>query len=286
VDPERDGLTPADVEQFIEEGFVGVRAAVPPEVVEAGQAVLWRDLDTSPESGATWSEPVRRLLPSDPRPFAAAFKRPRLRTCFDQVVGAGRWMGRPDVGVFVVRFPHARQPDDTGWHLDASFPPADASQPGGPGADYSRWRVNVASRHRALLILFLYSDVGPDDAPTRIRVGSHLDVPSILAPAGDAGMTAVDASLLAAKVAGRPTALATGAAGDVYLCHPFLLHAAQPVRGTRPRLMSQPPLVPRHPLRLERSDGDYSAVETAIRRGLHAAHGRDGPRRSGGRWVD
>ena len=48
--------------------------------------------------------------------------------------------------------------------------------------------VNLSSRERALLMLFLFSDVGPDDAPTRIRVGSHLDVPRVLEPAGEAGL--------------------------------------------------------------------------------------------------
>jgi hypothetical protein len=47
----------------------------------------------------------------------------------------------------------------------------------------------VRSDDRALLMLFLFSDVGPDDAPTRIRVGSHLLLPLLLAPAGDAGLT-------------------------------------------------------------------------------------------------
>ena len=39
-------------------------------------------------------------------------------------------------------------------------------------------------------------------------------------------------------------ALTTGAAGTVYLCHPFIVHAAQPHDGTEPRFMAQPPLVP------------------------------------------
>jgi hypothetical protein len=38
-----------------------------------------------------------------------------------------------------------------------------------------------------LLMLFLFSDVGIDDAPTRIRVGSHMDVARFLAPAGEDG---------------------------------------------------------------------------------------------------
>jgi hypothetical protein len=36
----------------------------------------------------------------------------------------------------------------------------------------------------------------------------------------------------------RDIALATGEAGTVYLCRPFLIHAAQKHRGTTPRFMS------------------------------------------------
>ena len=43
---------------------------------------------------------------------------------------------------------------------------------------------------------------------------------------------------------------------------------AQPHHGTRPRFMAQPALLPREPLRLERTDGNYSPVETAIRRAI------------------
>jgi hypothetical protein len=63
-------------------------------------------------------------------------------------------------------------------------------------------------------------------------------------------------------------ALATGPAGTVYLCHPFLIHAAQPHRGSTPRFMAQPPLYPAEPVTLERPDGAYSPVELAIRKGL------------------
>ena len=111
----------------------------------------------------------------------------------------------------------------------------------------------------------LFSDVGEDDAPTRIRVGSHFDIARLLAPAGEAGMAHLQLTDVGAK---RDTALATGEAGTVYLCHPFLIHAAQRHRGTTPRFMSQPPLAPATPLRLERADGTYSPVEVAIREAL------------------
>jgi hypothetical protein len=127
------------------------------------------------------------------------------------------------------------------------------------------WRANVNSKGRALLMLFLFSDIGADDAPTRIRVGSHIDVARQLAPAGEAGLTLRE--LVAGDFGGsaqREEALAVGEAGTVYLCHPFLVHAAQAHRGTTPRFMAQPPLLPREPISLDRVDGDYSPVEQAI----------------------
>ena len=41
---------------------------------------------------------------------------------------------------------------------------------------------------------------------------------------------------------------ATGSPGTVYLCHPFLVHAAQRHRGSRVKFMAQPPLLPAKPL--------------------------------------
>ncbi len=73
-----------------------------------------------------------------------------------------------------------------------------------------------------------------------------------------------------AETAGCPEVSATGEAGTVYLCHPHLVHAAQPHRGQHPRFLAQPPLLPREPLNLNRSDSDYSAVELAIRDALNA----------------
>jgi hypothetical protein len=62
-----------------------------------------------------------------------------------------------------------------------------------------------------------------------------------------------------------PETTATGPAGTVYLCHPFLVHAAQRHRGTEPRFMAQPPLYPARPYDVV-SGG--SPVEVAIRDAL------------------
>jgi hypothetical protein len=122
-------------------------------------------------------------------------------------------------------------------------------------------------------MLCLFSDVGEPDAPTRIRVASHLDVARILAPAGEYGLSLRDlaAEETFAKTAALGEVLATGDAGTVYLCHPFLVHAAQPHRGSRPRFLAQPPLSQDEPLLLDRKDAAYSPVEQAIRIALQAA---------------
>ncbi len=172
-------LSSADVEAFIEQGFVRLDEAFPSALADQARDILWRDTGCDPDDPSTWTRPVVRLgLYSQP-PFVAAANTDALKRAFDQLVGPGRWLPRGNVGTFPVRFPSSEDPGDTGWHVDASF--------GTENPDFLSWRVNVHSKGRALLMLFLFSDVGPDDAPTRIRVGSHLDIARMLAPAGEEG---------------------------------------------------------------------------------------------------
>ena len=138
-----------------------------------------------------------------------------------------------------MRFPADEDTGDTGWHVDSSFPSPD-SDPN----DYSTWRINIHSRDRALLMLSLFSDVDEQSAPIRIRSGSHLEVARILALAGAEGLTGFDLSAKLSVTANCPEVTATEEAGTVYLCHPFLVHAAQTNRGSQPRFMTQPPLYP------------------------------------------
>jgi len=255
-------LIPAEIAMFIEDGFVAIDEAFSKAVADEAREILWRDTGCRPDDPSTWTKPVIRLGFYSQPPFVAAANTDTLRRAFDQLVGPYRWAPRGNLGTFPIRFPSADDPGDTGWHVDASF--------GTENPDFLSWRVNIHSRGRALLMLFLFSDVGPDDAPTRVRAGSHLDVARILAPAGEAGRTLGE---LAAngfdETAHRPEKLATGTAGTVYLCHPFLVHAAQPHRGTRPRFMAQPPLLPSSG-RLEpfREAGYFSPVEAAIKAAL------------------
>jgi hypothetical protein len=55
---------------------------------------------------------------------------------------------------------------------------------------------------------------------------------------------------------------ATGRAGDVALCHSFLVDTAQPHLV---RCAAQPPIVLKEPVALDRLDGDHSQIERAVR---------------------
>jgi hypothetical protein len=256
-------LTAQQIEQFINDGFVYLPGAFPRSLADECRAFLWRETGLDPDRPATWTSPVIRLGGYGGDLFRSTATLPALHEAFDQLVGAGRWVPRDGLGTFPVRFPHPDDPGDAGWHMEGSY-----SVKGEDG-----YWLNLRSRGRGLLMLFLFSEISAHDAPTRIKVGSHLDVPPFLVAAGDQGMRnpAVCAAMGAAGKLDSPDralALATGHPGDVYLCHPFLIHAGQSHRGREPRFMAQPPLNLVAPLELSRDDGAYSAVELAVLRGL------------------
>jgi hypothetical protein len=256
------------VQQFIQDGFVRLEQAVPESVARTCADLLWTEIGIDPNNRATWTEPVRWVGGMGQEPFVTAANTPLLHDAFDALVGVDRWQPRVGLGSFPLRFPHDLEPDDAGWHVEGSYTP-----PGQRG-----YWTNFLSRGRALLMLFLFSDVSDDDAPTRIRVGSHHDVPRLLQPYGESGapMMRLGAEVDAVS-RHRPLALATGARGDVFLCHPFLVHAAQPHHGRTPRFMAQPELAPAVPLDPYRPDHELSAVERVLHDALPAREPTVGP---------
>lgn len=249
-------LTHDQIEQFVTSGFVKLEGAFPPDMGELCRQELWRATGYEPDEPSTWIQPFVRLEFFATPPFREAANTPPLHEAFDQLVGAGRWNALTGLGTFPLRFPSPDAPADGGWHLEASF----AGPDGEP-------RVNLHSRGRALLMLFLFSEVGPDDAPTLVRVGSHLDVPSVLQPAGDGGMPWMAlCEQVVPLSAGRLVQRVAGSVGDVYLCHPFLVHSGSAHRGRTPRFMAQPPL--RLVGDLDPFARNPSPVERAIRDGL------------------
>jgi Phytanoyl-CoA dioxygenase (PhyH) len=252
-------LSPTDLARFAEDGYVCVRSAIPRAVAASCRELAAAQLGVDLAEPSSWQEPVVRDLVLG-EPLRQAAEAPRLLGAIHQLLDPDDWQPRTDLGLFVVRFPSEVDPGDTGWHIDSSFEAPDG-----------RWFVNYRSRARGLLLLCLLSDVGVDDAPARILPGSHMQMPPLLHSYGDDGMFGLEAPLP------EPTdriALATGEAGDVYLCHPFLVHAATwPHRGNAPRFMAQPPISLNGSLQLDGDINRISPVARTVRRALSAERG-------------
>jgi len=244
------------VDSFVRDGYVVIRGAFDADIAAACRALIWDSMagqGIREDDSATWP-PLAELDGLVGESFTAAGSSPVLAGACDELIGPGRWTSPIACGgAVVVRFP-SEDRANAGYHIEGSYD--------GPGGYW----VNVRSKARGLLALFLFSDVGQHDAPTRLVCGSHLAVPQFLAPYGQAG-THADAEFWHSSTLCLPVANATGRAGDIYLCHPFIVHTATwPHRGTMPRMIAQPAVHVRDGFAIDGSDP--SPVARAIVAGL------------------
>ena len=258
-------LSGEQVESFVADGFVHLEGAFDRAIAAACVDELWRLSGVDREDRSTWTAPVVRVAGSGAAPIVAAINTDRLCGAIDDLVGEGRWLRRTGYGTFPIRFPSEEDPGDAGWHMDGSYTLEDEPPPWNLG-------LNVWSKSRALLLLMLFTDVGPDDAPTRIRAGSHLDVAAALPPFGERGANFGEVTRAALPATeDRAVTHATGQAGDVFLCHPFLMHAASwPHRGAGARFIGQPCIHHRQ-FDYGRTPEALSACERAVLRALEQA---------------
>lgn len=254
-------LTTEQIYSFINDGFIKIENAFPAEIADNCRAILWKATQCDPNNPASWTQPVIRIGELGLEPFKKAANTTLLHNAFDQLTGKGNWLPRITLGSFPIRFPSKEKANDTGWHVDASFAGEDVN-------NYFEWRINVHSKGRGLLMLFLFSDVTEKDAPTLIKIGSHFDVAKILEPEGERGLSFMELAQRLDTISLREEAVAIGKAGTVYLCHPFLVHAAQHHHGTTPKFMAQPPLFTRNGFDLNKTDNELCPVEKAILTGL------------------
>lgn len=254
-------LTQEQINDFIENGYIKIENAFSAEIAAKCISILWKETGCDPNDFESWKQPVIRIGELDYPPFIEAANTPILHNAFDQLVGKDNWYPKQTLGSFPIRFPCKITAIDTGWHVDASFP---GNQPD----NYFEWRINVHSKSRGLLMLFLFSDVTEHDAPTILKVGSHFDIAKILETEGENGLSFMELASQIQSIPERNLAYATGKAGTVYLCHPFLVHAAQDHHGISPKFMAQPALMTKNHFSLKSPDKNSSPVVQAILKGL------------------
>src|SRR5258708_15202794 len=84
-------LSSAEIQQFIQDGFVRIDRAFPRQLADEGCAILWRDLPCDPDDPASWTRPVIRLGYYDQEPVNTAVNSSVLYAAFYQLVRKRPW---------------------------------------------------------------------------------------------------------------------------------------------------------------------------------------------------
>ena len=90
-----------NIDRFCEDGFLVVRGAVAPDVVQDCVAVLRDELrlrGIDPANPRTWTKPVVRVNCPEAPAFAAAGTSSALAAVYDALLGPDQWIRRAGVG--------------------------------------------------------------------------------------------------------------------------------------------------------------------------------------------
>ncbi|EGZ09306.1 hypothetical protein PHYSODRAFT_249879 [Phytophthora sojae] len=264
TEPERPAppLDQDAIASFVRDGFVLLPGAFPQATAEKCRELIWSRLgqDGITKDSGTWVERhgIPELYTSEDDPEWVQVVTPKLTRAMDQLCGDGRWEDF-GLGWWMVTFPEQAEPPWGAagkWHVD--------------GASYQH---HVDSQESGLLLIFLFSDIGPGEGGTALSVGSHKWVARLLEKNEPRGMKGGAVSYQARQFRRREVVEVNGKAGDVMLVHPFLLHARSKNLGQKGvesvRIMCNPNVRLHHRMNLDRADGDYSPVEQAIVDALH-----------------
>jgi len=250
-------LSPAEIEQFVVEGYVMLREAFPRSVAEAVRKILWArleaDMGIREHEPATWTRASAHLQITLRDPAALEAYTPRVAQAFDELLGAGRWKTPGGLGWWPVRFPGFNQPPwvapEQGWHIDGQ-----------------NFHHHLTSREQGLLAIFIFSDIGPGDGGTAFAPGSHHHAARLLARHQPQGMEYMDMNRQMTEQPRERVLELNGQAGDVALMHPFMFHAASINVGSRVRFLCNVQVQLFDMMQVDRPDpADHSPVERAIR---------------------
>lgn len=263
-------LTEEDAEHFITKGYVRVKGCVDPALAKQWTDGAYGRLGYDPVDRSTWTKDIvwmdrhniARIKDISPRGWAALCdvtggeeriedKIMQIESQHFTTIDSREWSD-----AFVVNF---RRGEDKPW-----LPPSPAS--GGWHKDGSFFRHFLDSREQGLLTIVYWSDVvhkggGTFVAPDSIKVvAEYLAAHPEGVDDGDAFGKLIDQCTEFEEI--------TGETGDFIILHPFMLHASSNNHSGRVRFMTNPPVVLKEPMNLNRDDpAEFSLIERAT---LHA----------------
>ncbi|CAL1707473.1 unnamed protein product [Somion occarium] len=238
--------------QFLEQGWVKIPQAVPPENIARFTEDVWIRLGFDPNDKATWTKekihmPRHREIPTKdfmPKAWGAMCEllggderidKTLFESCGDSLIvnlGTEEW---EDV-----------DPKDLGnWHMFTHF---------------------LDSGEQGLTVIVLFNDIKPRAGGTYIApdgisnviqwLYEHPEGADVFAqdPDGSRSICSIQSCTNFVEL--------TGEAGDVVLLHPFMPHSASKNHLRIPRFITNPPVTLKEPFNLNRENPlDYSLVE-------------------------
>jgi hypothetical protein len=262
-------LSPEEIEHFITRGYVVVRGCFTREEAARYTDTLWTRLGYDEHDPSTWAQSSIHM-PAHRQIDVATFAPRAWRAACELVGGADR-ISR-DVpyqwnDAFIVNLWEGTEPP---WSTQPR-PAWEPASPRSPGwhKDGDFFRHFLDSPEQGLLTLVLWSDVAHQGGATFVAADSVAPIAGFLAERPEGVLPPVlGNSPQYGDLIGQcgDFVEATGEVGDVYLLHPFVLHAKSRNHLRRPRFITNPPLTLAQPLRFDRPDP--SPVERAVLRGL------------------
>jgi len=260
-------LTDAQVQSFLNKGYLVVKDCLDLNVARRWIDQAYERLGYDPRAPSTWENDIvwmdhqNKMPVSDIAPKAWA-------AILDVVGGQARLetlvMGKPKTHFSSINSFVWSDAFIVNFHRGAGEPwQPPSAQVGGWHKDGSYFRHFLDSREQALLTVVLWSDMrhqggGTFVAPDSVRVVARYlkEHPEGVAP-GDFDFKALIQQCTQFEEL-------TGQAGDFVILHPFMLHASsQNVLGV-PRFMTNPPVVLKDPMNLNRERvEDFSLLERA-----------------------
>jgi hypothetical protein len=250
-------LSADQVDEFMEVGYTMLRGAFSREVAAAVRKAVLEKAGASEEDPATWTKRRNHLAAAYwGAPFEEACTE-RFYAGLDDLMGEGRYHRLTDLGWWPILFPGFDEKpwralvDE--WHIDGGF-----------------FHHHLDSPEQGMLPLFIFSDIGPGDGGTAIRPGSHKTAARVLKEAGAAGLSqAALGKLVKEQTADVAAVEVNGAAGDIALVHPFMLHTVSTNTGKRVRIVCNPHMTFKERMNVTGEAGrEMSVVEESIFRAV------------------
>jgi hypothetical protein len=262
-------LTQADIDHFLEHGYIKLSNCFTREQSAKVTSTVWTRLGMDPNDKSTWHT-LRTNMPAHNH-FSASSFAPKAWSAIGELLG----------GESKISDDHREWGDGLIVNLGSAEGEGKETDP----RDLKEWHVDgdffvhfLDSPEQGLLVIPLFTDIQPGGGGTMICpdaipiMARHLrDHPEGVSPRmtpraqnptwePEQGLDFFNS--IATSMPREAFVEVTGNLGDVFLLHPLMLHAASSNSLRNVRIITNPPVSLREPMCFDRGDaGEYSFVE-------------------------